>query len=230
MNLFRYNQETQELELEMDIIMNHPAFKTLMKRRKASKYDTDGSNKVYNKRELLYVFLVCDPTSNNPLHLQARQDREESALEFVNFEDIGVKSWSPDKKVRDCIEAYDSFYEKIFTKLRLLNALKDQLSGAAHYFESKIESNNALSEKIAVLMEQLLDQNGEMTLRDKAADLKATQDMIEGNFKAALDMINKIDESFDRLDKLTIQLLHKESRHREVVGGGKPYNREIPNT
>jgi hypothetical protein len=75
-------------------------FKSIVKRDKGSKGDSQGRNKLQAKRELLYIWLSTDHRS--PYLSYEESVRDASIKRVLEFED----SWKPDELVQQGIEVY----------------------------------------------------------------------------------------------------------------------------
>jgi len=129
--LFTYDKVTDEIVIDNPYLFTIPEFKKLWMRVNKIKGDSDGRNKLHNKREFMYVFYMENLSKKNPYRVLEEDLRHKESLQSCELE-VGYK---PDEIVIKCREIYRMMILEFTPTLKFLVQLEQTIMQVARQVE-----------------------------------------------------------------------------------------------
>ena len=126
-SLFIASEDVLEVQVSPEALMLLPIQK-IIKRDRGSKGDAQGRNKSQAKRELTYVYHMCDWQSTYASY------PEEQRKQVLGNNIFGDDEYTPDELVQECMVWYSEVTEN--TAVRLLQSSRKALHSLQQYFET----------------------------------------------------------------------------------------------
>ena len=223
LQLILYNRVTGELEINLDSVYYVPEMGAIMRRVKPTKDDEDGRKKLLNRKELIYVFHVADWSSNNFLHALTDDERLTKAKEVAKL----PVDWKCDKVVNAAINAYIEIQQKYIPSAKMLITLKRGLMSLSVYYDNLQLQNNRLTTRLTELSNATFGTDSKLNV-ELINETELVNGLLAQNAKTILDGISKLEKAHNDISAFEKKVRTEETKALEIIGGGKPYNREIP--
>lgn len=213
--LFSFDSKKDEVVIDNAIMLEVPGLNKLWSRKRVSKGDTDGRNKVLNRKEMMYVFFMASPSKKNPYRAISEEQREKAARKDCNFE----TGWSPDQLVQQCVTAYYDYIINYTPVARFLVELEQTINQAATHVTNIRLQNEALQTAITKTASTGL------TPAD-AVSFQGSMQVVQVNLNMLFAVISSVEQATKRKTALE-KMLREEEEYADRITGGKTLgNRE----
>lgn len=217
--LFHYDDKRDELIFDSELIRTVPCFRKLWRRLQKIKGDSDGSDKLGNKREMQYVFYMANWTRKNPYYALDEIEKANKAKEACEMD----PKWVPDELVQECINYYIEYTIKYTPTAKFVNEVEVMIMQAADFAAVLRKANQQLLSNVESQM------SGVMTSGDEAAALSVAMVQLSANISSAFKLMAEIEAANKRRAALSKQLKEEEEQTINITGGKAIGNRENPN-
>jgi len=224
LQLITFNKVTGELEINLNSIYYVPDIAAIMKRRSPSMEDIVGTAKILNKKELMYVFYMADWTSTNYLQALSDEDRDREAKREARL----APEWTPDVIVATVISKYIAIQQKYMPSARMLITLKKGLYSLSLYYANLEKQNSTLNKRLDMLTKLAFSSNDATTNIELLKETEMVNGLLAANTKVILDGISKLEKAHNDITAFEKKVRTEETIAAEIIGGGKPYRREVP--
>jgi hypothetical protein len=200
-----------------------PEFYEIMNRLVKGKGDYDGRKKLYNKRELVYIFYMADWTSSNIFAFLPDKERHEKAVIASRLEE----DFEPDEAVIAAIDKYKEIQREYVPTARILFALKRNLMQTSRYLENLEAQNEYYYGELATLKEKMIhaDEEDKLTY---ASQISSYNKMIADNSQWSMSATKKIQNSLKELKDMEAMVREEEAEKKIKKGGNQVNHREDP--
>jgi hypothetical protein len=182
---------TENLDLEIEAeLLEVEAFKTLIKRVKVGRGDTDGRKKLIATKEIAYVYHMANPKSR--YYNYAEADRKVK-LKSDLFTDAGI-DWEADETVRLAILKYREIIKT--PSLRTVDSMLDSLH----------ECEEIVIEITKQLKVDLAEGKHKSGINNKRGQIVSGTELMLNDLTALLKVSKEIPSHIDVLEKLQKKL------------------------
>lgn len=204
--IFSYDKRSDEVKINNEIILELDCFKKVWTRKNPSKGDSDGSKKLSNKKEFMYIFFMADMTDKNPYRSYNEEARHEAAIKDCGFS----SHWVPDNLVRSCMAKYQELILSGTPTLKFLVEAEQAIRQAAEHLEILRKQNDEYLEWMK--KEKFVDQEKLVNMQNNL-----------GLFFSLIGRVADINTQRSKLEKVFLE----ESQSAETARGGRKIgNRE----
>jgi len=223
LQLIRFNKVTGELEINIGSVYYVPDIAIIMTRLKPSMEDTGGQLKIHNKKEMMYIFYMADWTSVNYLQSLPDDIRHDKAKGEAKLPD----EWKPDKAIIDAIATYIKIQQRYVPSAKMLITLKRGLASLSLYYTNLEKQNSQLNKRLTMLTNLAFGSDTSANV-ELIKETEMVNSLLAANAKVILDGISKLEKAHNDIISFEKKVRTEETIAAEIIGGGKPYNREVP--
>ena len=182
---------TENLDLEIEAeLLEVEAFKTLIKRVKVGRGDTDGRKKLIATKEIAYVYHMANPKSRYYNYPEA--DRK--AKLKVDLFGLVDTTWEPDDEVANAIRKYRELIKT--PSLRSVDSMLDSLR----------QCEEIIIEITKQLKQDLADGKHKSGINNKRGQIVSGTELMLNDLTALLKVSKEIPAHIEMLEKLQRKL------------------------
>lgn len=214
--IFHYDRNLDEIVIENHYLFSIPQFKKLWARTIRIKGDSDGREKLQNKKEFMYLYFMENLSKKNPFRVLPEEARH---LEAVKAADLDV-NFKPDSLLLECCAIYAKHIIDYTPTLKFLAQMEQTILQMQRQVDILRKQNEAL----------LLTLENYEKPKSKEDILLMTDAVvnIQGNItriSSLLDIVNQMQVKKSSLEK---KVKDEEEALENITGKRKLGNRENP--
>lgn len=194
----------EELNLEIAAeLLEIEQFKTIIKRVKVGRTDSEGKKKLIATKEIAYVYHMANPLSPYYNYSETERAKKLKSDLFTGIDD----EWEPDNEVKACIVKY-----RELTKTPSLHAV-DSMLNSLH------ECNDIIIEITKQLKQDLKDGKHKSGINNKRGQIVSGTELMLNDLTALLKVSKEIPNHIEVLEKLQKKLQEERKMSKVKIKG-----------